>query len=472
MKFRRTTLITVTCFCALAGLGLSRKIYLPIGLWLLVFSPSLILLKKKSLISLLIAAVLGLGLGIWRGQAYMQKLSELNNLAGQKVTLEVTANNDAVYGTKSQIEFNAGQIMMMSPYRSNLSGNIKVSGFGEPMVYRGDRVEVIGKIFPMRGSNQVRMAYAGLRITAQDGSWFNQMTRRFSTGMENALPEPLASFGLGLLVGQRTNLPADVLNQLTVVGLIHIVAVSGYNLTILIRAIQRLKIRSKYQRVSLSFILIIGFLMVTGFSASIVRAALVSVLGLLAWYYGRTLRPILIIAFAAALTGLFNPFYVWSDIGWYLSFLAFFGILVIAPIINSYLPKFENQNLTLVLVETLSAEIMTLPLIMMVFGQMSIVAIVANLLVVPLVPVAMLLCAIAALAGAWLLAFAGWFAWPARIILTYILDLVHMLASIPHIVLHLTLNPTLMLSMYLLITTFAAVFYRRSKLKPNEKGGR
>jgi len=289
--------------------------------------------------------------------------------------------------------------------------------------------------------------------------------------MENALPEPQASFGLGLLVGQRTNLPANIINQLTAVGLVHIVAVSGYNLTILVRSAQRLKLRSKYQITLLSLALVGSFLLVTGFSASIVRAAVVSSLGLWAWYYGRAIKPVLIIAFAAALTAIANPFYIWSDIGWYLSFLAFFGVLVIAPLIVKQFFKKTPKLLTLVLIETLSAELMTLPLVMMIFGQMSLIALVANLLVVPLIPAAMLLAAIAAAAGAVMPLYAGWLAWPARYLLTYILDLVHMLANIPRVMLHLTISPTLMISAYVFMVAAVVFAHRHLKTKTslNEK---
>lgn len=142
--------------------------------------------------------------------------------------------------------------------------------------------------------------------------------------MQSALPEPAASFGLGLLIGQRSTIPKSVSLQLAAVGLTHVVAVSGYNLTIIMRAVRKLlRKRSKYQSTVASLLLIGIFLLFTGFSASIVRAAIVSTLSLWAWYYGRTFRPIVLILLAAVITAGVYPIYLWSDIGWYLSFLAF-----------------------------------------------------------------------------------------------------------------------------------------------------
>jgi len=245
------------------------------------------------------------------------------------------------------------------------------------------------------------------------------------------------------------------------VGLVHIVAVSGYNLTILVRGVGRLRLGSKYQKLAISLGLIAGFVLITGFSASIVRAALVSVLSLWAWYYGRRIKPLVLIMFAAAATGIWNPFYVWTDIGWYLSFLAFFGVLVIAPVISAKLFKQAPKLLTAVVIETLSAEIMTLPLILMTFSQLSIIALIANALVVPLVPFAMLLSAIAGAAGALLQQIAGWFAFPARLVLTYMLDIVHIMASLPSVLIHRSISLQYMIAIYGAVLIMLVIAYRK-----------
>lgn len=470
-KLRRTTLITVGCVSVLLGLGFARKVNIQPAVWWLVFTPLLAVLRSKNLASLILVIMLGLGFGLWRGGAFMQKANELKALTGYNVTIQATSTADSIYGDKSQIEFTANHVRLfqggsLEKYSKPLAGNFKISGFGEKMVYRGDIVQVSGKLYPMRGSNQGRIAYAQLHRTGISSSWINRLTRNFDAGMQNALPEPLASFGLGLLIGQRSTLPTDILTALTTVGLVHIVAVSGYNLTILVQATQRVKVRSKYQRLAVSLVLIGLFVLITGFSASIVRAALVSVLSLWAWYYGRRIKPVLLIAFAAAVTGLINPFYVWGDLGWYLSFLAFFGVLVIAPVIAARLIKGRPKMLTMVLIETLSAEVMTLPLIMMTFGKLSLVALLANVIVVPMVPFAMLLSAIAAAAGTWLTPFAGWFAWPAKLLLTYMLDVVRMLSRLPHAAVNGSISTAEMLALYaVVIALLVAVSFRLKRKK-------
>jgi competence protein ComEC len=465
-QFRRTTLIAYFCAAVLVGLGVSRKINFVPVVEFLGLAPLLLLLKRKTALSLLAVVCLGIFVGLWRGSLYIEHVHDLGNLSGRHVVIEAQATSDAVYSARSQIEFTANHVRLLSPQTKLLAGSFKISGFGESMVYRGDRLQVSGKLYPMRGSNQARIAYAQLDRLYADNSLFNNLTRRFDAGMQSALPEPQASFGLGLLIGQRTTLPQNITAALTAVGLVHIVAVSGYNLTILVRGVGRLKLGSKYQKLAISLSLIGSFVLITGFSASIVRAALVSVLSLWAWYYGRRIKPIVLITFAAAVTGLWNPFYVWGDLGWYLSFLAFFGVLVIAPVISARLFSRPPKLLTMVVVETLSAELMTLPLILMTFSQLSLIALVANALIVPLVPLAMLLAAVAGTAGAIAPQIAGWFAFPARLLLTYMLDVVHILANIPSVLVHRSISSIYMIAIYgFVLSIFFVIKHKLPKSK-------
>jgi competence protein ComEC len=108
--------------------------------------------------------------------------------------------------------------------------------------------------------------------------------------------------------------------------------------------------------------------------------------------------------------------------------------MVVAPMILVRVPRRLHTSLiATVALESLCAELMTLPYVLHIFGQMSFIGLVANVLVVALTPLAMLFCLIAGLAGMLLPAVAGWLAWPARLLLTYMLDIADMLSRIPHI---------------------------------------
>lgn len=464
--FRQSTKLTVVCAAILLGLGWARfcPALRPEFVWLLGFCAALGF-RKRGILSLYVLCIFGFSLGWWRGGMYMAHVHELSGLAKQQVTLTGTALIDSVYDG-SQISFNVGDLSLQAPYQNKIVGKIGVSGYGAPMVYRGDVVQVSGKFYPARGSLVAYISYADIQVKGTSHSLLYSGARRFTAGLQNALPEPLASFALGLLVGQRNTLPDNVTATLSAVGLTHIIAVSGYNLTIMTRAGKRIfGKRSKFQTYVGCQVLVLGFLLVTGFSASIVRAAIISTLSLGAWYYGRTIKPLLLIVFTAALTAVWNPLYVWTDVGWYLSFMAFFGVLIVAPQIHArFLRRTSASAVGGILKETLSAQLMTLPFILYIFKASSFIALPANLLVVPLIPVAMFLCFLAGLAGMLIAPFAGWISFPARYLLTYLLDIAALLSRVPKMKFTASLSLAAVLYIYVVIIFVLSVLWRKNKL--------
>ena len=466
-KFQRSTLILLGCLSFLAGVGAAPRGISGTALWCIGGAIiAIVTTRKRSLVTLTCWILCGLAIGYWRGGVYVQKLGEYDQLYFQKVTLDVRALDDGVYGKKSQLSFTGGHATLSNG--QELAGKISVSGFGLPAVFQGDEVRVVGKLYPTLGAAQGRLSFAGLQLVAHHPSLVSEVRRKFTAGMQSALPEPLDSFAMGLLVGQRATLPADVKQDLLMVGLTHIIAVSGYNLTIMLRASKKvLDGRSKRLATMLSLGLIAIFLLIAGSSASIVRAAIVSVLSIYAAYYGRTFRPLTLIALAAAITVYLNPFYEWSDVSWYLSFLAFYGVMVLAPLIASRLPSRLRHSLVgMVALESLCAEAATLPFVLHTFGQLSFIGLVANVLVVALVPLAMLLAMVAGMTGMAAGSIAGWFAWPAAVLLTYMLDIAHALARIPHVfVQNVNLSLGQMLNMYLVIVVITISLWFKSRLK-------
>ncbi len=430
MSVRRTTYIIVFLTAIVGGLFLA-KFTEPLSFaWLiLVFVLSPLLMKRGAiLVSYLMLA--GVLIGWYRGGLLQTENLKLQKQFYHTVTITGRATEDSVYADKSQQEFGMTNLVQNG---QKLPGSLRVRGFGEAIIYRHDIVTVHGKLYPARGSKQASVSYADINVVARAQSPLEDFRRNFIVGMENALPEPAASFGVGLLVGQRSLLPDELAAILVIVGLTHIVAVSGYNLTIIIRGTQKgLKRLSRFQILSISLTLIYLFLLITGYSPSIVRAAIVAGLGLLAWYFGRTFRPLLLILLAAVITGFANPYYVWGDIGWYLSFLAFFGVLIVAPLVTIRLFKRKESPLWgSVAIESFAAQIMTLPFIMLIFGRFSLIGFIANIIVVPMVPLAMLLSLIAGLAGMLVPMIAGWIALPARIWLDAMLLIAAGLSKVP-----------------------------------------
>jgi ComEC/Rec2-related protein len=458
---RQTTLYTLGCGGFLIGLGLARWIVIPAGLIATVLFVLLLLGRRNRYLRTLLALAMCMLLGLWRGHAYMVRLADYQVLFRKPITIRATADNDAIYGKQSQLSFDVVSIVTASPTHQKLTGKIKVEGFGTPMVYRGDLLQIQGSLAPTKGSAQAKLSFATVKLVKRGHSPIDDVRRRFIAGLESVLPEPEAPFGAGLLLGQRSTIPKETNDQLSATGLTHLVAVSGYNLTIIIMAVRRvLSKASKFQSTIIAATLVLLFVIVTGLSASIVRAGLVSGLSLLAWYYGRQFKPLLLIIGTAALTTFWNPFYLWSDIGWYLSYLAFFGVLMLAPLLSKLISHGQTPKLVgALLAETVAAQIMTLPIIMYIFGRVSLIGLLANLLVVTLVPIAMLLTLLSGLAGMMYAPLGGWLAWPARTLLTYMIDLVGLLSRFPHASLQRSIGLNWMVGSYLAILAAMSILH-------------
>ncbi|HSX29783.1 MAG TPA: ComEC/Rec2 family competence protein [Candidatus Saccharimonadales bacterium] len=465
-RLKRAPIVISVCLALFAGIGLARYYpgvsfgwLWPVGVLVAVT------LRKHNVATLLCLALLGFGIGWWRGSVVMYRMAPYSQLALTKVTVVGRATDDAVYGEQSQLTFGLSVVHVVQPVQTALPGTLKVSGYGVGGVYRGDRVVVSGKLYPTRGSNQASISFAELKIVERGSSGIDAFRRNFAAGLQSALPEPLASLGLGLLIGQRSTLPAEVTSVLLTVGLTHIIAVSGYNLTIIIQAVRRLMgKRSKFQTMAVCLLLMGTFLLITGSSPSIVRASIISMLSLGVWYYGRTIKPLVLLLTAGAISVLLTPLYLWGNVSWYLSFLAFFGVLVLAPLVTKRLygrrtPKIIGQ----IVIESSCAQIMTVPYVLYIFGHISFVALPANVLVVAAVPLAMLLSLIAGLAGMFMPIVAGWLAWPAACVLLYMLDVSSLLAELPFAARNNTYSTaTAMACAYGVIGFVAVLLWRRA----------
>ncbi len=391
------------------------------------------LLSKRRFPALLAILLIGLNLGLWRGQITRAQLDAYKPLYEQKVILVGEVIDDSSYAYKSQTEFHIGDVQLVTAEGGKeLPGRVRVRGYGAPSVRRGDMVEVYGKLREGYGNRQGSISFAKITVHGRSANIIEDIRSKYFAGVYTALPEPNASLGLGFLVGLRTLLPEDLLDKLSATGLTHIVAVSGYNLTILVRFTRRIFAKkSVYLAMVSSVSLIVAFLAVTGFTPSIVRAAIVSGLSLGAWYYGRKVHPVMIILLSAAITAFWNPLYLWYDLGWYLSFAAFFGVLVLAPLATARLFAKKPGPMGQVVIETISAQVMALPIIAVIFGEISMISILANAIILPFIPVAMLATFIAGLAGAFVPHISGWFAWPADFLLTFMIDAITIMAQVP-----------------------------------------
>lgn len=243
----------------------------------------------------------------------------------------------------------------------------------------------------------------------------------FQEGLSRALPEPGASLASGLITGGKQGLGTDLLDAFIVAGLVHIVVLSGYNVMIVAEGVLRaFSFLSRRASAVLAGVVIALFVLAAGAGAASIRAGLMAGLGLVARATGRTYAVVRALLVVAAVMLLMNPLLLAFDPGFQLSFVATLGLILLAPIIELRLSAIRSAFWRDLIATTLAAQIAVLPLLLYQTGLFSLVSLPANLLVLPLVPLAMLLSAVAGVVGIILPGIAAFTGLPAYLALSVI----------------------------------------------------
>ena len=247
-----------------------------------------------------------------------------------------------------------------------------------------------------------------------------RIREHFADGLKKVMSRENADLGMGILTGQKASLNERIKNAFMLASLTHVLVASGYNLTVLVRFARRLLAkRSRLVAVVLSVTLVLLFTQLTGSSASMDRAVLVSIYSLLLWYVGRKSHPVTLLAIVATVTIMLDPSQLWGDVSWYLSFGSFAGAIILAPLLHDLIKV--KWSLVQILLETVSAQLVTWPIIAVAMGKISLVGLVTNLLVLPMLPLAMLATFVAGLSTFLLpLAGANVIALPANALLDWV----------------------------------------------------
>jgi len=219
---------------------------------------------------------------------------------------------------------------------------------------------------------------------------------KLKTLFENRLmeiyPEPYGNFMAGLLTGSRAAIDKNLMDKFRETGLTHIVAISGYNISIIIILISgAFGFLGRKMKVIFSIIFVILFTIFVGASASVVRASIMGIISLVALKYGRQYYAKLGLMFAAFLMCLFSPKMLIEDLGFQLSVLATAGIIYISPLIKKhfeFLPEFFALRETLIM--SVSAQVFVFPLILLKFGYFNLLSPLINVFILPFIPYAML----------------------------------------------------------------------------------
>ena len=259
------------------------------------------------------------------------------------------------------------------------------------------------------------------------------------------LPEPQASLLTGILLGIETGIPVDLMDAFSTTGMTHIIAISGFNITIVSGILAGLARRLFGQRrvVWIAVGGVVIYTVLVGASAAVVRAAIMGILYLWARHLGRgSFAPVSLAAAAVVMTAL-NPYTLW-DVGFQLSVAATAGLVlyteplervfeqVLARVVSAERAQKIVGLVSEALIVTLAAQLTTTGIILHYFGRLSLVTLLANFLVLPAQTAVMVWGGIATLLGLIVRPLGQAVGWVAWVFLTYTIEIVRLTAQVPY----------------------------------------
>lgn len=375
-------------------------------------------------------AILFLALGIWRTQSDLQKIME-NNLDGKNISeIAIVIKEPEEKDNYKNIVAKTGEGLRVL-LRANINADVnygdelkiecalKIPENKEDFDYRmylaKDKIFYLcqNANFKKTGENYGNKFYAGML----------NIKNKMAGDINQAIPYPESALGNGLIFGGSGDLPKNLKANFSRTGMTHIVAVSGYNVTIIAEYLILFGIFLGLWRKQAFWFAIFGiiiFVAMIGFPSSAVRAGVMGSLLLWAMKNGRLANSWNAIIFAGAAMLFINPLVLRWDIGFQLSFLAAIGIISLAPFWeNIFVKNHKALGFSEIFLLTLSAQIFVLPVILFNFHTLSLISLAANLLILLIIPVSMLLVFLTAVAGLIFTTLSLPFAWLAYLPLKY-----------------------------------------------------
>ncbi len=266
--------------------------------------------------------------------------------------------------------------------------------------------------------------------------WILAVKREAYRTAQRNLPEPTASLALPVVFGGGQTIPEDITDDFRRTGLTHIMAVSGFNVS-LITVLIGLGLNTLGLRRRTSFyitsLIIIAYIIMVGAPASAVRAGVMSLFLLFAVTVQRLVSLPRSVLLVAVMTLVVNPRLLRDDIGWQLSFLAILGLIYLHPLIQKggmKISKGRGKFVIEALAATIAAQIATAPVILYNFGQFSVIAPLANLLVVWVVPILTITMMASLTLTALLPSLGLFFFFPCFVMVKYIFFVVQILSGV------------------------------------------
>lgn len=336
------------------------------------------------------------------------------NDGGDSVTVDaIVTGYPQQEGDRQRLRLRAESLVLPGGSRRSVSGDAIVTLPRYPVYRYGDRLRVVGLLetppvldgFDYRAylarkgiHSQVRRAYADLVARDQGSVVYHVLygvRARAQQVIGRILPEPHAALMSGILLGIESGIPEEVMEQFNATGTTHIIVISGFNISILagiFLAIGTHLIGSEQRATYGAIGAVIAYTLLVGADAAVTRAALMGIAYLVAVRVGRQTAALSSLALAAFGMTAHNPGTL-HDVGFQLSALATLSLILFVPGMTrwtesrlSFLGDHRGVVMNLLneaLIVTFAAQLMTTPLVVSVFGRLSVVSLLTNLLILP-----------------------------------------------------------------------------------------
>lgn len=451
----------------LAGIALASfnfSLFYTIGIVALAGMLFLIIFKRYALVFLIPAALLGfVYFQVYSDVFYKEQIS-----FGESQIFKGVVSNEPVYGAKSQ-KLN---IKLQEPH----SGEVTVYLGSYPRYDYGDFLEFNGTLEKSPSGALNISAFPEVTFRGKNkGNFIKNALFKFKRGfvsnIERVLPQEQAALLSGESVGYRAGFSKEFTEDMKKSGTTHIVALSGHNISVVIFAVMFTLGSFFSRRVAFygSIFFVILFVIMAGAEASVVRAGIMGILILLAVESSRLYSVRNALAFTALFMVLWNPRVLVFDIGFGLSFGALLGIVYLMPLLKHVLHVKDEgfMGWKYNALTTISAQLGVLPILLHNFGYFSLLSIVANVLILEVVPYTMGL--------GFLIGFLGFFSevlsqitgYIAYLLLAYQIAIIGFFSKIDFAALYINNLPlTILFGYYIILGWLSWFFYKKYRLTP------
>jgi competence protein ComEC len=480
-------------------LGLA-PVAMPLWTYALAFSAVfLLVLLRRFKASILVSLCLALfAAGFWRSQSWAvqspeESLSYFNDRGVVEVTGTIKGDPEVLdKGVRFTLEVErvsfegtarttSGKVLVYTSLLppANASGEFPYYRYGDVLKLRGHlKTPTENETFSYREYLARQGIYSVISfpqrvafLSSDNGFraliWIYRLRISLAKNLQSLSPEPEASLSQGILLGMRATIPKALSEAFSRTGTIHILAISGQNLTIVAGLLVSFGIWLFGRRHRLYILLALAtiwfYALLTGFVPTVVRAAIMATLFLMAEVLGRPGSAAPAIVFAAALMAGLKPATI-NDIGFQLSFLSILGLTYLAPKFHSSWKQLVEHRIEAhwwgnyigAAVESfgvcLAAVLFTWPVVAYNFRWVSLFGIPATLLLLPVLPATILLSAATAFIGLALPAVAQVIAWGAWLPLFYMVAIVQLFNSLPAASVPINLSIWILPSYYAALT--------------------